>query len=158
MVTVRLSDIADALGAGPSHRWLLDPDTGRLVSARKATAEEAARMLQVSTTTEETEIMQAFLESLDENEVPAELSWGVEPGQDPEEAFHRAVDGSKVEDAWWEFRDKAYAALARTWCADHGIEYEERESAPADRNDGNMVGPLRFELRSRRPERRSIPG
>ena len=124
-MTVRLADVADAFTAAPGHRYLYNPETDRIVSAKGMTAEQLVRCYPIECDTEEVDLMESFLGSLPEDEVPDAFAWGSDGEGDPKEKFNAAVFGTALEQTWYDFRDRAYLEIARGWCREHGVHFTE---------------------------------
>ncbi|MDD3232712.1 MAG: hypothetical protein PHT00_00890 [Candidatus Methanomethylophilus sp.] len=122
---VRLSDVADALTASAGHRYLYSPEMDRIVSAKSLTPERQAHCLPIECDLDETDLMEAFLQSLPENDVPDALAWGGGSEGDPKELFRAAVFGTDLEQEWYDYRDRMYQEAARGWCREHGVHFIE---------------------------------
>lgn len=124
-MTVRLSDGADALGAGAGRRYLYDPETDRILSAKGLKPAETAKFLPIECDTDEVDLMEAFLEALPEDQLPDEFAWGGASDEAPKERFERAVFGTELEQRWYDYRDQTYLEIARGWCREHGVHFTE---------------------------------
>ena len=72
----------------------------------------------------EWEIMREFAESQSNPRVAAALSEAIH-GTGSFSRFRSSLRDLKVEDEWYEYRDLAFREIAREWCAENSIAFED---------------------------------
>jgi hypothetical protein len=73
---------------------------------------------------DEYRMMERFSLSVDDERIRDELLRAIR-GSGAFRRFKDAVHHHGVAEAWYEFRDRAFEAVAREWCEDNDIEIEE---------------------------------
>lgn len=77
--------------------------------------------IETLTSSESFRVMETFAESVREKRLQSKLIQALE-GKKPFANFKMVVDNSPVRQAWFDFRDDAYAEMAKQWIEDNAPE------------------------------------